>query len=262
MFLGEGDLNVQILTVFEMAWDRVDAKADFRPFHSLTLRLEGGATIFAEGKPPLSAREGDILFTPAKYDFSKQADRGRIIAIHFTADREIPGEFLRHTPRNLPYFQREFGELLRVWTKKERGYQYESKVHFYRILLAIEREMAQDSPSPSEEKLRAACGYIHEHFTEGGLSVEQLARMSGMSDTYLRRLFVEHYGVTPLQYINRLRLTMATELLRAGKYTAGEIAAQCGFTTQNYFSFFIKKETGLSPVDYRRKLLTESRPAE
>jgi hypothetical protein len=38
-----------------------------------------------------------------------------------------------------------------------------------------------------------------------------LAMLSGMSDTYFRRLFVQEFGVTPQQYISRLRFTLGTE---------------------------------------------------
>ena len=97
--------------------------------------------------------------------------------------------------------------------------------------------------------------HINEHFAEGAVSVDELARMCGMSDTYFRKLFVSEFGVTPQQYISRLRLGAATELLQSGYYTVSEIASRCGFNNINYFSTFIKKETGLSPLHYRNQLL-------
>ena len=61
--------------------------------------------------------------------------------------------------------------------------------------------------------------------------------------------------MTPQKYINQLRLTAATELLQSGYYSISEVASHCGFNNINYFSAFIKKETGLSPVSYRKVLL-------
>ena len=54
----------------------------------------------------------------------------------------------------------------------------------------------------------------------------------------------------------------ATELLQSGYYSVGEIASRCGFNNINYFSTFIKKETGLSPLRYRDRLLGAKPPAE
>ena len=76
-----------------------------------------------------------------------------------------------------------------------------------------------------------------------------------MSDTYFRKLFVQEHHITPQCYINRLRLEMATELLRTGYYSVSEVAERCGFNSACYFSTFIKKETGLSPLQYRKQLL-------
>ena len=82
--------------------------------------------------------------------------------------------------------------------------------------------------------------------------------MCGMSDTYFRRLFVAEFGITPLRYINQLRMTQIRELLQANYNSIEDIAEQCGFNNVNYFSLFVKKETGMSPSLYRRKLLDEN----
>ena len=84
-----------------------------------------------------------------------------------------------------------------------------------------------------------------------------MAGLCGMSDTYFRRLFVEEFGMTPVKYITNLRMEHITELLRSNYYTVEEVAEACGFNNVNYFSLFVKKETGLPPTAYRAKLLNE-----
>ena len=68
--------------------------------------------------------------------------------------------------------------------------------------------------------------------------------MCNMSDTYFRRLFVAEFGTTPLKYINNLRMTQISELLQANYSSIEDISEQCGFNNVNYFSLFVKKETG------------------
>lgn len=154
-------------------------------------------------------------------------------------------------PPDRESLQSRFERLYRVWTRKEMGYTLEAKMLLYDILLRIER--AYDRPRDS--KLFSACQYIHEHFTDRDISVEKLAQLSSMSDTYFRRLFAQEQGVTPLQYINRLRLTRAMELLRTDYYSVDQIAEMCGFNNIHYFSYFIKKQTGYSPLACRKRLL-------
>ena len=59
-----------------------------------------------------------------------------------------------------------------------------------------------------------------------------------------------------VRYINRLRFDLARELLRSGYYTIKEVSERCGFNNVNYFCLFIKKETGMSPLHYQKKLIS------
>ena len=113
----------------------------------------------------------------------------------------------------------------------------------------IEREIAETKISKIHGSILEAVEYIHDHFTEDGLTVDFLAKMCGMSDTYFRKLFVKNFSLTPIDYIKSLKVNYARELLLSGYYTVGEVSDKCGFNTINYFSSFMKKETGLTPSD-------------
>lgn len=255
MFFKTSNVEAQILSVIKMGWQRVNARAGYRPFHTLSYRLIGSAVFRSDRQEAMCVEEGEIVYIPAGYDFAKQAEQGHIIAIHFTTDSDLPEEMLRFSPKNSSYFRSEFEKLHRIWTTRNPGYEYEAKILLYRILLKMEQEWSADRNSVNGQLLAQALEYIHNHFTDGAVSVEKLASLCGMSDTYFRKLFVAEHGITPQRYISRLRLTTASELLQSGYYTVSEIASRCGFNNINYFSTFIKKETGLSPVAFRNQLL-------
>lgn len=61
---------------------------------------------------------------------------------------------------------------------------------------------------------------------------------------------MKKYKVSPLAYINKLKLNYALELLHSGYYTVSEVSDKCGFKNIYYFSTFIKKETGFSPINH------------
>ena len=172
--------------------------------------------------------------------------------MHFLSEQDLSDEIKKFSPQNPDYFGLQFSELYDVWTSKKPGYQYRSKSLLYKILGAIENEYAKDVHSP-DDKISDAVDYIHNHFTESILSVEHLAKMCSMSDTYFRRLFVKRFSVTPLKYINQLKLNYAKELLSAGYYTVEEVSEKCGFLNINYFSLFFKKETGYPPSRFMEK---------
>lgn len=254
MFFKSNNLDVNILSVLELHWHRVNAHAGDRPFHCLAYRLIGNARIFPQGKKTLHTMQDDITFVPAKCDFSKQAGEGKIIAVHFSSPCELPDEPLRFASQKTSQFRNKFERLYQVWTQKKPGYEYEAKILLYRIILEIEQEYSSSSSTP--QYLDDILEYINGNFSNSNLSVAELSQMAGTSDTYFRKLFVAKCGMTPQKYINHLRLTHASELLQSGYYNISEIASRCGFNNINYFSTFIKKETGLSPVSYRKFLLS------
>lgn len=78
-----------------------------------------------------------------------------------------------------------------------------------------------------------------------------LARAAGVSEAHLQDLFREAAGVSPMDFVIRLRLRRAMELLAGGGMSVGEVAERSGFASPYYFSRFFKKRTGMTPGEYR-----------
>lgn len=92
--------------------------------------------------------------------------------------------------------------------------------------------------------------YIREHLSED-LSVERLARMCNLDATYFHKLYTAAFGITPAKRISDFRINAAKRGLIAGRLSLGELAAQCGFTSQSYFCYRFKQVTGMTPLEYR-----------
>lgn len=214
------------------------------------MRLDGDCTLRSDAGE-LRLEGGDIAFFPAHYTYTIESGHEHLLIVHFTSPDELPFRLIKFSPKDPAYFAQKFRDLYNAWTKKAVGYEYECRAILYRILYAIERESAAAIQPDATDRIRDAVEYIHAHFGDHTLDVQTLARRSGMSDTYFRRLFVARFGVTPLKYINKLRLSRATELLQAGYHTVEEISLSCGFNNINYFSMFFKKEMGVPPSVYR-----------
>ena len=75
--------------------------------------------------------------------------------------------------------------------------------------------------------------------------------------TYLSRLFREQTGETLIRYITRKRMDHITMLMKDPQLSMQQIMESAGFTTRSYFNQFIKKETGLTPKQYRMRLGTQ-----
>jgi AraC-like DNA-binding protein len=84
-------------------------------------------------------------------------------------------------------------------------------------------------------------------------SITRLSRDCGYHPDHLRELFVAAYGLTPLAYRNRMRLTAAMGLIDGTGLNATEIARRVGFAHLSHFSAFFRKESGMSPREAMRK---------
>ncbi len=84
-------------------------------------------------------------------------------------------------------------------------------------------------------------------------SIREYLASQGQSYDHQARVFKKEYGVTPLQYVNSLRILRARELLRDTPYEVQEVAGRLGFPSVRYFNRLFKQHTGLTPTGFRRE---------
>lgn len=100
---------------------------------------------------------------------------------------------------------------------------------------------------------------VHSHLSNPELSVTFLAEQMRVSAGYLSHLFGGGADGSLIQYIHQQRVARAIEALGSNKLSVSEIAWACGFTDPGYFSRIFRKQTGLTPQAYRKKLEDEAR---
>lgn len=121
-------------------------------------------------------------------------------------------------------------------------------------------EAEMENISLPDEKLpssvRMAIQYIREHYRQS-LSLGQIAEAVYLHPTYLSNLFKKQTGYAVVDYINMFRIQRAKDLLKDPRNRIYWIVEQVGFSNQRYFSAVFKKNTGLTPMQYRQQLLME-----
>ena len=96
--------------------------------------------------------------------------------------------------------------------------------------------------------------YIGRHYTDK-LSIPELARRCAVSETVYRKRFRQLTGVAPVQYINRLKIEKACQMLKSGDISPGQISDFLNFYSLPYFYKVFKAHTGLTPHQYRNQYL-------
>jgi len=109
-----------------------------------------------------------------------------------------------------------------------------------------------DRPAGAKGLVDRAISVIRDQ--SGGLSVAELADRLYVSRDYLRHLFQDYSEMSPMQHIIRARIEKAKDLLTDPELSVAQVAAESGFESPYYFSRFFRKETGVSPSQYRSGL--------
>ncbi len=117
------------------------------------------------------------------------------------------------------------------------------------ISAALDAENSRDrNYSP---RIRKALEYIEENYMFG-ISTEDIADVAGVHVGHLHRIFPEETGMRIGEYLTHLRIEKAKSLLMHTDIPNSSIATRIGISSQQYFCRMFKKETGLSPQEYRK----------
>jgi two-component system response regulator YesN len=95
--------------------------------------------------------------------------------------------------------------------------------------------------------------YVEKNFREQDLSLGKLAALFDFNPSYISRSFTKYTGCTFKQYLTRLRIEKAVDLLSSCDEPAYSIAEKVGFPESHYFSTCFKKQMGISISDFRRQ---------
>ncbi len=111
-------------------------------------------------------------------------------------------------------------------------------------------ERCEDNDARLSPWLRTACWVMRD---EANLRVglARFVELSGVSRAHLSRSLKLSHGLTPTQFVNRLRVERAAQLLGTTTEEIGSIALECGFDTLSYFYRLFEKRYGRTPRAYR-----------
>jgi AraC family transcriptional regulator len=133
-----------------------------------------------------------------------------------------------------------------------RGIAQAIAVHLARNYAVLTKESHGESGLPGY-KLRRITDWMAAHLAEE-FSLGRLAEQAGLSAFHFNRLFKRATGVPPSRYLINLRMDTARRLLRETPKSVITVANEIGYSNPSHFAQLFRKETGLSPTDYRREL--------
>jgi AraC family transcriptional regulator len=146
------------------------------------------------------------------------------------------------------------GELMRRRASPSfvQGLAQATAVHLARNYATRDKNSRARSPSLPDYKLRRVTDWMAQHVAEE-FNLARLAAQAGVSKFHFDRLFKNAMGVSPLRHHMTLRMDEAQRMLRETKKSVLAVALDVGYANPSHFAQVFRRETGLSPSDYRRQ---------
>ncbi|MGL4491746.1 MAG: helix-turn-helix transcriptional regulator, partial [Tannerellaceae bacterium] len=138
--------------------------------------------------------------------------------------------------------------------KKKNHYRHIVIMRYMELLIHITRHMKENYlPLCTNETLKKAIGYIHCSYHDD-INIGEVALQAEVSERYLRKIFAKYLNLSPIDYLNQIRINKAVELITLTEQSIKEICFLCGFKSPQYFSRVFKQYVGIAPKDFKTKL--------
>jgi len=124
------------------------------------------------------------------------------------------------------------------------------------LIQAFAERKGRNEPGTAPEgrlryEIQQAVDYLHEHYDQP-LTLRGVSLTVGLSPKYLGQLFKEETGEPFVDYLNRIRLDKAAQLLHHSGLKVYEVGERVGLPNYRYFSQLFKAHTGYTPTQYKK----------
>ena len=119
------------------------------------------------------------------------------------------------------------------------------------FLRSIVNQRAATTNRLQDLYVREAMSYIEQNY-QNGITVEDIARQTGLNRSYFGKIFKSATDKSPQQYLIDFRMTKAAQLLKLTALSVGEVGRAVGYPNQLHFSRAFKGTFGLCPREWRR----------
>lgn len=239
--------------------------------------LIGGQTVTACEGDLLFIREGEIhegiSFDRNSSYYTILFNRGRLVksdltnselAPLLTYDINIPSMLSPGDPQYNTVAEIVF-KIVGEFDYRNSGYELAIKSYLFLLMIAMtrfspisqKRLKTREMERKNLEKLKEVIAYIEDDSTDHA-TVKRAAEIANMSAYHFCRVFKATVGRTFIEYVQLHKMNKAEELIRTTDWTMTKIAQAVGIDNPNYFSRLFRKYKNDTPVQYRKKYVSEN----
>ncbi|MFB9330289.1 response regulator [Paenibacillus aurantiacus] len=177
-------------------------------------------------------------------------------SLHFTIKRMLKLDAIV----GLSQILRGEGFVPELYDQAQKAARWHKELPDHEVFYYGDFKWSQSSHEPTEEELAAqnnmtverAMQYIHDHYSQKGLSLHEVAQGTFVSPNYLSYLFKKNTGTNLWEYVTKLRMEESRRLLLETDLRRYEIAERVGYDSPEHFGKMFKKHYGISPSELKR----------
>ncbi|UQZ36854.1 hypothetical protein C2I18_26980 [Paenibacillus sp. PK3_47] len=262
-------VSIQVKDVRHMIMEQDETFTYRLPASAFIYAVRGGASVLMDGRSHTVSRFHVLHGGKGLYLDITAGELFEYYLILYKAMLPLPSrkELLLLMKTDSP-FQMQFGAVPQyplslldkvkamdeIWHRSSVLEKLQVKTLFYQFTVEVLEQLFRQPFHPAEPDLAAqAIRYIHDHYREQ-ITLTKLAKELDCNSRQLLRLFKARENTSPIDYLIRVRMHKARELLLTTDSALKEIAERVGYGDVYYFSRLFKKVTGNSPSVYKEKV--------
>lgn len=264
------DINISTLILSKYT-DKRNYHRDYsklpRPFHSIAIMLNGTGTLLHENIV-IHLAPGDVFYIPqgstysSNWEIDETAPYIAYFSMHFSFEKPLK-DFYNTTYPMQKFFVDDLSLLIKKYERLQQTLlppsenNFSSASLFFDILATVLPKMNKAANNNLNKKIEPALNYIRTNLNKP-IFIKHLSALCFLSESRFFTLFKQQIGISPIQYrINLLLEQAAQYILIYPSKSVEEIAEEFNFSSSAYFIRQFKKHIGMTPYQYKQKMLNQ-----
>ncbi|MDW7658319.1 MAG: AraC family transcriptional regulator, partial [Bacillota bacterium] len=179
---------------------------------------------------------------------------GACIMFEFDAEvRENKHDLVSIRINNLAEIASITQRLEHLWVFKKPAYMVKCLAGLYDVVSRLaDAELLRYQDVKKHQIIMPSVTYLEKHYHEHSINNDQLAALSGISTVYFRKIFTGIYQMSPMKYIQSIRIAKAKDMLIGDYCPITTVAEAVGYDSIYHFCKIFKKTTGSTPTEFAR----------
>lgn len=230
-----------------------------RPYHGF-IYLQNGCIRYCDSRESVQIEVDEMLYLEEGSSYtltSESRQQPEYIIVNFRIGESAGQPPLRSVlgrkivPRDKLAMSEAFRKINESYFFMPTGYRLEIRSLLYEILYSALHASIMNNVTGEERRLLPAVQKMRKSFDKP-YDITALAELCSLSPSHFRKLFHDYYGISPRDYLLKLRIERAKSLLRESDLPIGVIAEKTGWSDNAYFCKMFRLLSGKTPGQYRQ----------